>query len=173
MTPPRPTQAVLRLPTRLCRDQDVRACVRPVVCYRWCRSCLPVCSRLQDYYTPDDIPFSQHLRPTFISPTCERTHPTRPEKTLDSALRNYQAILRHSFTRPVASIATSATKRPSKDRTYDGLPSACALCYARAAGTGLCMILEGLYERIIQQRPRPTPHIPRYRHRQTVAKGLP
>lgn len=49
------------------------------------------------YYTPDDILSSHHLPLTNIPPTCERTHPTRPEETLDSALRNHQAILRHRF----------------------------------------------------------------------------
>jgi hypothetical protein len=131
-----PTSKSSRAPppanARLCRDEDVHACVRPVVCYRWCRSCLPVracvrASRITYYYTLHDIPFSHHRRLTSIPPTCERTHPTRPGKTLDSALRNRQAILRHRFTRPVASIATSATKRSSKDRPHSGLPSACAL----------------------------------------------
>ena len=43
---------------------------------------------------------------------------TRPYETS-------RAILRHSLVRPVASIATSATRSPTKDCTYGGRPSAC------------------------------------------------
>lgn len=103
-------------------------------------------------------------------------HRTRPGRTLvclDSTLPNYQAVLRHRNRRPVASIATSATRHPAKTaRTY-GFPSACANCFASAAGTGLCIILEGLCWTLRRRRIDLAPPTTRYRHRHTVARDRP
>lgn len=82
---------------------------------------------------------------TATLPTCEHgLIPRALDRPWTRPYETSRAILRHSLVRPVASIATSATRDPTKDCTHGGRPSACPLDYARAAGTGLCIILEGL-----------------------------
>ena len=91
---------------------------------------------------------------------------TRPYETS-------RAILRHSATRPVASIATSATRDSPKTARTAAVLRLAHTSYARAAGTGLCIILEGLTERNHTATHLALRLASRryYRVRQTVVKG--
>jgi hypothetical protein len=88
---------------------ETRTCMRQAVCYRVqeVSPCAPLTT------IPEAISCFRtvfHNHPTSLT---NGLHPTRSRKTLASALRKDQVILRHSFTRPATSIATSATRDPA------------------------------------------------------------
>lgn len=131
INPPRPTRAVLqrgyiRANATLGRDQ--RTCVRvrqAVCCYRWCRrGCLPVSHAYIDSTILGSCPLlaPSQANSTITHPSCcppantDSSHApqTDPGLGLTKPPRAIFHILRHSATRPVASIATSATRHPAR-----------------------------------------------------------
>ena len=161
--PPRPTRAILRpLPasegqrSSWPRPKDVHACVRPSAAVIAAAAGVGEgsCPCLTAYIDSTILALCPLLAPskanltlihTATLPACEHgLIPRALDRPWTRPYETSRAILRHSLVRPVASIATSATRSPTKDCTHGGRPSACPLDYARAAGTGLCIILEGL-----------------------------
>jgi hypothetical protein len=119
-------------------------------------------------------PSQANLYLTLILPTCERTRiPRALDRPWTRPYETSRAILRHSATRPVASIATSATRDSPKTARTAAVLRLAHTSYARAAGTGLCIILEGLTERNHTATHLALRLASRryYRVRQTVVKG--
>ena len=134
------------------RPKDVHACVRPSAVIAGVGE--GSCPCLTAYIDSTILALCPLLAPskanltlihTATLPACEHALiPRALDRPWTRPYETSRAILRHSLVRPVASIATSATRDPTKDCTHDGRPSARPHDHARAAGTGLCIILEGL-----------------------------
>lgn len=135
------------------RPKDVHVCVRPsaaVIAGAGEGSCPCLTAYIDSaILSPSPLPAPSQANLTTIHtatlPACDHgLIPRALDRPWTRPYETSRAILRHSLVRPVASIATSATRSPTKDCTYGGRPSACPHDYARAAGTGLCIILEDL-----------------------------